>query len=410
MRKDIEIVLKKFNINTFGNKKNIEAIEDKLLQDEEVFYLAPTKAVINNFITRKKETMNGIIAITDKRIVCSFKVGFSDSMEIIPLSDIKSFNCRGDSLSNSHIEINSTTKSYDFLASYKKEVRDEIQNIINVLLQNYNKPQITYVNSTNEYAQDSVTQIEKFFELKEKGIITEEEFNEKKKQLLSIDKEGIPQKNEIKHTNITQPVTTQMVSELNNRTLRKSKVGCGSTIFIIIISLLFSFVLILVGIYSSISIMSNGGKQSSSTDINKENNINDKTIFDTKAFIVDGKRTVTEEELIKKIGQPDKVDNWDYTSATGDKYPIKTLIYGKYEYKFNDGYLKRITILEPIAYKYKSDFLEMFNVTKNAQSKLKDTGAAYRLTDGSIHDFWVGYDDKTKKTEWIHISYSDLFD
>ncbi len=141
-----------------------------------------------------------------------------------------------------------------------------------------------------------------------------------------------------------------------------------------------------------------------------DSTLKSKVIFDTKAFMADGKRTMTEEELIKKIGQPDKIDNWNYTSAIGNKYPIKTLTYGNYEYKFNNGLLHRITIFEPISYNSKDDFLEMFNVTKNSQSKLNDTGVAYRLTNGSIHDLWVGYNDKTKKTEWIHISYSDLFD
>lgn len=44
------------------------------------------------------------------------------------------------------------------------------------------------ISQPSESGQDTITQIERFFELKEKGIITEEEFDVKKKQFLEIEK------------------------------------------------------------------------------------------------------------------------------------------------------------------------------------------------------------------------------
>ncbi len=183
MRKDIEESLKKFNVNTFGNNKKIALVERRLSKDETVFYIAPTNAVIINCFNGKKDKRPGVFAITNKRLIFLYKVLFSESMEVIALNDIKTFNCSGDSITGSYLEIGTTSKSYNFLISYKKDIREELLNLINSVIENYNNSK----NVSNNSNMDYIKQIEKLFELKEKGIITEEEFNKKRSQLLELD-------------------------------------------------------------------------------------------------------------------------------------------------------------------------------------------------------------------------------
>lgn len=178
MRADVENVIKKFGVRTFGNKKNIEQVSSKLFENEQVIYIAPTNAVITTVATRKVEKLPGVFAITTKRIIFLYKIMFNESVDVMPLSEIKTVNCSR-SFSSNHIEINTLTKNYNFLVSYKKEIRDELQKIINMAVENYNNLQ----NNKTETV-DFSTQLEKLFELKEKGVLTEEEFNKKKKEIL----------------------------------------------------------------------------------------------------------------------------------------------------------------------------------------------------------------------------------
>lgn len=181
MRDDVEYAINKFKVKTFGNKSNIERVAGKLTKSEKVIYIAPTNAIISSISTRKSEKLPGVLAITTERIIFSFKAMLSESTDIIPLTEIRIVNCKGNSITGSHIEINTITKNYDFLVSYKKEVRDELQSIINTAISNYRD-----LHNNSNSSVDFTVQLEKLFELKNKGVITEEEFEAKKKQLLNI--------------------------------------------------------------------------------------------------------------------------------------------------------------------------------------------------------------------------------
>ena len=70
------------------------------------------------------------------------------------------------------------TKTLDILVTYKKKVMQEIVDMINKVVYDYN-------NSTNEAgSNNNLQQIEKLYELYEKGILSKEEFETKKKKLL----------------------------------------------------------------------------------------------------------------------------------------------------------------------------------------------------------------------------------
>lgn len=182
MRDDISASMQKFNIKTLGNKKGVERIEGILWEEEEVLYIAPTNAMIHSVNTKKKEKFPGIFAVTDRRIVFSYKAGFSEMTETFELSEVETVNSSGNGLTGGRIAIHTRTKTIEILVTYKKEVMKEIQDVINKAV-NACKSGNTVSSGGKE---DSLSQIEKLYDFLQQGIITEEEFEIKKKQLLGL--------------------------------------------------------------------------------------------------------------------------------------------------------------------------------------------------------------------------------
>ncbi|MDF2608915.1 MAG: hypothetical protein K0R92_389 [Lachnospiraceae bacterium] len=141
-------------------------------------------------------------------------------------------------------------------------------------------------------------------------------------------------------------------------------------------------------------------------------------VFDATKFIIDNERTVSEAELIEMLGQPESIEEWNYESyqsLLGKEmiYPIRSLYYNenKYEYKFNNNMLQRITITEEFAYEDKNNILPMFGLKKYSNTKITDTNVAYRCSNCGIYEFWVyDMDSKPKTIKGIHISYGSLFE
>jgi hypothetical protein len=140
-------------------------------------------------------------------------------------------------------------------------------------------------------------------------------------------------------------------------------------------------------------------------------------VFDATKFIIDDERTVSEGELIEILGEPESIEEWNYESYQSllgkeMKYPIRSLYYneGKYEYKFNNNMLLRITITEQFTYEDKNNILPMFGLKKYSNTKITDTNTSYRCLNCGIYEFWV-YDmiNDSKTLNGINISYSSLF-
>jgi len=178
MRKDIEKALAKFQINTFGNKKNIENFEHILKSDEEILYISPTNMEIINANTRKKEKLPGICALTTKRFIFQSKILFDTKIENVSLDKIDSINCFGNSLTGSHIQIHTYTKTFDVLCSYKREIMQTVQETFEEAINNY-----ASIDSQNI---SDIDEIKKYKQLLDCGAISEEEFKMKKKELLNL--------------------------------------------------------------------------------------------------------------------------------------------------------------------------------------------------------------------------------
>nr|WP_296439680.1 SHOCT domain-containing protein [uncultured Acetatifactor sp.] len=180
MRDDVKELLEKYEISSFGNKKNIEKAEEKLQVGETVTLVLPTNAVLYTVNTGKKKKLPGVFLLTDKRILFCYKAGVSEAVDTISLSEVKSVDYSGNGISGGHIIIHALTKSLDILVTYKKKVMQEMVDTINKAVFEYGH----YVQTPE--SNDNILQIEKLHELYEKGIVTREEFEEKKRQLLGL--------------------------------------------------------------------------------------------------------------------------------------------------------------------------------------------------------------------------------
>ena len=180
MRDDTIRVLNEFNINSFANKKNIERAEKFINPDEKLLYISPTNLAIINNATGKTEKLPGIVFLTDKRFCFNYQILFNHSTEIVPLEEIRSVNSSGNAMSGGHIQIHTIAKTYDMLVSYKKELISKI-----LFLFDNAKSQLSNHSFSSDGTEiNAFEKIEKLAELKEKGIISDEEFQQKKAELL----------------------------------------------------------------------------------------------------------------------------------------------------------------------------------------------------------------------------------
>lgn len=141
-------------------------------------------------------------------------------------------------------------------------------------------------------------------------------------------------------------------------------------------------------------------------------------VFDAQKFMLfmqidttsKGYITVSEDELIKMIGEPDRIEEWNYETASMT-YPIRSLSYdgGDYVYEFNNDYLTRIQIFESFHYEDKEDIIEMFGLSRTAKTEIVDTGKAYRAYNCMISDLWCTFGSEQNTIDMTYISYSDLF-
>ena len=108
------------------------------------------------------------------------------------------------------------------------------------------------------------------------------------------------------------------------------------------------------------------------------------------------------------MGEPDRTEDWNYTTASGKTFPIRTLYYGNNEYSFNNDNLQRVTLYDKFSYSSKDDFLPMFNLKKYSNTNINDTGSYYRAFYCGVNDLWLEYNDS--EITMTKISYGSVFD
>lgn len=199
MREDIQKAIKEYEIATnLFFKKNVEAAEKYLDDSENVILCLDTNFCINYPDPTKKIALPGIIFLTHQRIIIYYKWKDEvvDVMPIEEITDIKPLDLR---LEGDHIQVYSADKIYDFLILTKQKglVVSVVQSkqaafgkIYRAFLfaknpNGFGEPDVVGTEKKPTQSSDIPDQIEKLSALKDKGIISEEEFQSKKTELLS---------------------------------------------------------------------------------------------------------------------------------------------------------------------------------------------------------------------------------
>jgi len=180
MREDIEQALKKFEVKTFGSMKKIKAVGSLLSEDEKVLYISPTNVTITLFNTQRKERFSGVFVLTNRRILFHYHILFSSRTDSVELNRIHSIHCSGNGLTGGHLKIHTGTKTYDVRVSYKRERMNQILATFEAARNQYSQIQVTINTKPNV-----IQQIEMLAGLREKNILTEEEFQKQKQALLA---------------------------------------------------------------------------------------------------------------------------------------------------------------------------------------------------------------------------------
>jgi len=140
--------------------------------------------------------------------------------------------------------------------------------------------------------------------------------------------------------------------------------------------------------------------------------------FDSFQYYNEDGTTLTEEQLIEKLGQPDAIVIWNYTT---DKmaYPVRSLLYEPnekalsgytYTYEVNSNLLQRIRI-EGVEYEYsrKNHILALFRLTRGPNSSLIGEGNAYGMTNCGVQNFLVTGMTNKVLTD-IRITYGTMYE
>jgi len=156
-------------VDESGIKKTLKELHDSLYNSEKLI------GVIQAF---DDENRNGGFYLTNDRIICIFKaLGFGTKTTDFPYSKISSIDYKSSFLkSKITIHVSGNTSEYTV---HDKELANKIVKFVREKL-------VEKDDNSNESSDkdDVFGQIEKLSLLKEKGILTEEEFNIKKAELL----------------------------------------------------------------------------------------------------------------------------------------------------------------------------------------------------------------------------------
>ena len=182
MREDTKKALKESGTLGIFIKKDIKEIEERLDDDEKVLFVS-TITFKAYFLHIKEQTASiGILFITDKRMILQYGKSFWIIKSFQEINKIDFGTLNGD-----HILIETDNIIVNYI----------IQNDWNRAKKLHSVFMSAYEPYRTEDSQDAVTesaqnnniditeQIEKLSQLKDKGIITEEEFQTKKADLLA---------------------------------------------------------------------------------------------------------------------------------------------------------------------------------------------------------------------------------
>lgn len=156
--------------------KHFSLIEESLLNNEDVLMAF---IGLHNYKSLTKHDNNYAYVITNQRIIMAQKRMMGNSIQTVSLNNINDITLNSGAALGI-VTIDSIKEVFNIAVDKKsaKLIYNEIHNVLG----NINKPTIASSNGNNSNIDD----IYKLKELLDNGIITQEEFDLKKKQILGI--------------------------------------------------------------------------------------------------------------------------------------------------------------------------------------------------------------------------------
>lgn len=167
---------KKVHVSLLGNGKVIKEAESMLDENEKVLYAI----VFKQF---------NILVVTTKRVFTCYNTAVGFRKKILYLKDITSVEEDKGGVFVSFaggLIIKGITQNIDVSGITARAIVDEIRQIILKAKEDLEDSNSNNISSTKSL--NYLEELEKLAELKEKGIISEEEFNSKKQQILESNK------------------------------------------------------------------------------------------------------------------------------------------------------------------------------------------------------------------------------
>jgi DNA uptake protein ComE-like DNA-binding protein len=128
MREDINQLLKKYNLKTFGFKMIFEAIESDILPTEKLFYIAPTNITIKNNRTFRKSRSPGVLFISDNRVFFRTNQALTEEFT---LTDIHTVAASGNGITAGQVSFSTRNEHITFTTSYRPSTLDEVKKNLN---------------------------------------------------------------------------------------------------------------------------------------------------------------------------------------------------------------------------------------------------------------------------------------
>ncbi len=166
---------KKVHLSLLGNGKVIKEAESMLDENEKVLYAIVFKQY-------------NILVVTTKRVFTCYNTAVGFRKKILYLKDITSIDEDKGGLFVSFaggLIIKGVTQNIDVSGITARAIVDEIRQII---LKAKEDLEVNNSNVSSTNSLNYLEELEKLAELKEKGIISEEEFNSKKQKILDSNK------------------------------------------------------------------------------------------------------------------------------------------------------------------------------------------------------------------------------
>lgn len=181
---NLKEALKQSGSITFLNGGNIKEAEKRIQKDETLLYALITcisSVLVNgqlntNFTLKNKDS--GVFVITNKRIFFAQSILGSSKFKEIQLENIQSI----DSAKNIDAKIRICGITEMFVLDVKRKQVNEIECILNQAITNLK----SYEGNDNTKSLSNYDQLKQLKNLLDDGIITQEEFDAKKKQLLGL--------------------------------------------------------------------------------------------------------------------------------------------------------------------------------------------------------------------------------